>query len=176
MHKTLFSFVLLWVCAGSVMAGQQGSPKASTATDISPTAIRHDLERRHVISNHDTSANDIVSALASYDFQTRNGSNLNSNGEETKQALADLNKSLAVKKLQSRVRVSTHESGARIWYQLIGSGQPTAFGGMTNNATEDLPIGIYLIWSERQGRKTSVAIPFRVINPQFSIDIEEQKQ
>lgn len=176
MRKTLPSFTLLMICAGSIMAGQQLTTKAYRATDISPAAIRHDLQKRHVIGNHDTAANEIVSALASYDFQTNNGSNLNSNDEETKRALANLNKSLATKRLQSHVTALTREAGARVWYQLIGSGQPSPFGGMTNNATEDLPIGIYLVWSERQGHKTSISVPFRIISPQCSIDIEEQKQ
>ena len=176
MRKTLPSFILLMLCVSSIMAGQKVTSKVSQATDISSAAIRRDLQKRHVIGKQDTEANEIVSALASYDFQTSNGANLNSNDEETKRALANLNKSLATKKLQSRVTVLTRVAGARIWYQLIGSGQPSPFGRMTNDATEDLPIGIYLVWSERQGRKTSVSVPFRIISPQCSIDIEEQQQ
>jgi hypothetical protein len=115
-------------------------------------------------------------AYISYEFEAGQGKNLNSNQEDISKALEKLNTGLAETALSSHVKVRTPRPGARVWYTLVGSGGKHPFNQLTNNSEDDLPIGIYFIWSEREGKVTSSKqIPFRIIQAAISVDLEETR-
>jgi hypothetical protein len=73
----------------------------------------------------------------------------------------------------SRVRVSTEIPGARIKYRLIGRGLITTSPELTNDVFEEMPIGYYKFWSERDGFRTGVLDIVRVVDEEFEVVITE---
>lgn len=158
----------------SQVASLQTQRVMPTASDISPQTMLKELRKRGIDPLSSDAPHNLRVAYISYEFQAGQGKNLNSNQEEISKALQQLNEGLSGTSLFSQVRVRTKAPGARVWYALVGSGSAHPFSQLTNDSDDKLPIGIYFVWSERAGKVTSSKlIPFRIIEAQTSVDIEE---
>src|SRR4030095_10524829 len=76
--------------------------------------------------------------------------------------------------LRSQVRIRTTAPGARVVFRLIGRTVAQRMTRLTNDAIEEMPIGLYQIWSERNGMATSSTSDiFRIIRRNVEVDLEE---
>jgi len=73
----------------------------------------------------------------------------------TLEQLATLAKSLANTGLTSSVNFETDQEGATVKYRLIGDSQATTTNRPTKHAKATVPIGLYHVWTERDGKATS---------------------
>jgi hypothetical protein len=171
----LFSVGALLFIMPLVSSAKEIRQPEKKKADLSSTVIRRELQERGLDLSLKSGSQSLNDALVQYDFQA-GGANLNSNSEEILKAIKELNSNLGKTALLSHVTVQTTRPGARIYYQLIGREDAHAIGQLTNHADDDLPIGLYFIWAERDGSATSSkVIPFRVIKEVEPIDIEEKK-
>src|SRR5262249_15978898 len=135
-----------------------------------------ELNARGLNLSEATTPEGLREAFTEYDFQAR-GSGLNSNKKELWDAAKSLSTALSQTSLQSHVSVRTQKPGARVWYSLIGRDKPTPFNQLTNDTADDMPIGLYYIWAERDGKPTSSKeIVFRIIQKKVPVDVVEVGQ
>lgn len=73
----------------------------------------------------------------------------------TPEQLVGLAKSLANTGLTSSVTFATDQAGATVKYRLIGDPKPASTDRPTKHAKATVPIGLYHVWTERDGRATS---------------------
>lgn len=132
--------------------------------DISAGKIYADLKERGVDVVVGAPVN-IRRAYARYDTALGNGHGLNTGSADATKSAAALNSAFGQLKLTSDVRVRTANVGARIRYKLVGADQIGALPQLSNSAEDNLAIGIYMIWSERESVQTSVPTAFRIIAP-----------
>lgn len=83
-----------------------------------------------------------------------------------------------IRRVVSSVEVKTKRAGANVKYLSLGDkvagSSPTTFKGVTT-AEEDLVIGVYYLWTEREGKSTSDrSSRYVVINPREKIEIVER--
>jgi hypothetical protein len=83
-----------------------------------------------------------------------------------------------IRRVVSSVEVKTKRAGANVKFMSLGEkiagGSPTTFKGVTT-AKEDLVIGVYYLWTEREGKSTSdKSSRYVVINPTEIIEIVER--
>jgi hypothetical protein len=148
----------------------------SDPSDLSPAALREELRLRGVDLSAASKPGGLRDALVEYDFVAGKGTNLNSDNEEVLKAIQDLNLGLKQISLQSHVSVHTKEPGARVVYRLIGGGDSLQLNELTNHAEDDIPVGLYFVWAERNGHVTSPkTAKFKIIQTRTSIDLEESK-
>lgn len=145
---------------------------ASRLDDLSATAISDDLKERNI--DPLLGSDDLRRAFIRYNLAVGGTFYLNQNSEDAAKSARALNTAMGELKLTSNVQVSTTKPGARIRYRLIGETEVGAFPQLSNSAQDDLRIGIYLIWAERNGTATSTPMQQRIIKPQFSIVLEEK--
>jgi hypothetical protein len=164
--------------AGRGIAVFRANKSSSTGLlDISSDTVRKELRKRGVDATSTATLTGLKDALVQYDFQVGNGNNLNSNSEEVVKAIKDLNASLFQTSLQCHIKIRTKSAGARIWYRLIGRDDAHQFNQLTNGTEDDIPIGIYSIWSERHDTPTSSKTAvFRIIQVKTVVDLEELGQ
>lgn len=144
-----------------------------SASDLSSRVILSELKGRGLNPSKATTPRNLRDAFTQYDFEAR-GSGLNPNNKEFLDAAKTLSVDLSETSLQSHVIVRTQTPGARIWYRLIGGETVSPFNQLTNNTADDITIGLYYIWAERDGKPTSSKeIIFRVIKEQVAIDLVE---
>ena len=146
-------------------------------SDLSSKAIRTELKARGFDPSSASTPSALRDDFTEYDFQAR-GSGLNPNKKAFLEAAKNLSISLSETSLQSHVTVRTQRSGARVWYRLIGRDISLPFNQITNNTEgEDLSIGLYYVWAERDGKATSSKeIIFRIIQTKVPIDLVEVTQ
>jgi hypothetical protein len=83
-----------------------------------------------------------------------------------------------IRRVVSNVEVKTKKAGANVKYLSLGEkisgSSPLTFKGITT-AKEDLVIGVYYLWTERDGKSTSdKSSRYVVINPTEKIEIVER--
>lgn len=158
-------------------AQEVGPSEAELATarldDLSSSAIYAELKARG-INPLVGSSQTLRQAFVRYDSALGGGHNLNNDSENIASSAKSLNAALGQMNLFSDVLVRTAEPGARIRYSLVGESKVDALPQLSNLARDDLAIGIYNIWSERGGTATSTPIPFRIIKPHITLDLEEK--
>ena len=153
---------------------QTKAPPRSDPSDLSPGAVREELKVRGVDLSAASTPRALRDASVEYDFVAGKGQNLNSDHEQVLKAIKDLNMGFKQTSLQSHVAVHTKKPGARVMYRLIGGGDSLQFNQLTNNTEDDVPIGLYFVWAERNGHPTSPKTsPFKLIKARISIDLEE---
>jgi hypothetical protein len=146
------------------------------ASDLSSKIIRSELKARGLDPAKKTTPRKLRDAFTEYDFHA-NGSGLNPSNKEFIDAAKNLSADLGETSLQSHVTVHTKTPGARVYYRLIGKETNTPFNQLTNDAADDITIGLYYIWAERDGKPTSSKeIIFRVIKEQATVDLVESIQ
>ena len=156
--------------------GREKTVASAPATEVTAEAIRVELKARGLSSSEAATPEGLRNAFTEYDFQAR-GSGLNSNKKELWEAAKNLSAALSQTTLQSHVTVRTQKSGARVWYRLIGRDTPTPFNQLTNDTADDVSIGLYYIWAERDGKATSSKeIVFRIIQKKVPVDLVEVAQ
>jgi hypothetical protein len=143
--------------------------------DLSPMVIYAELKERGVDAVLGA-PQEVRRAYAQYDTVFGNGHNLNTGTADAAKSATALNNALSQLNLASDVQVRTANPGARIRYRLVGADQIGALPQLSNSAEDNLAIGIYLIWAERANAQTSVPIPFRIVKPRITVDLEEKAQ
>jgi hypothetical protein len=83
-----------------------------------------------------------------------------------------------IRRVVSNVEVKTEKAGANVEYLSLGEkvsgSSPSTFKGITT-ANEDLVIGVYYLWTERNGKSTSDrSSRYVVINPIEKVEIVER--
>ena len=97
--------------------------------------------------------------------------------QPTDEQLADLSNSLARTTLTSSVVVATDESGAIVKCRLFGQPQAVLTLDQATRAEATVPIGLYNIWTERDGKATSPTdVWFHVIREEERIKIYETRE
>jgi hypothetical protein len=168
--------VRLALVIGLVPASAFQAKRASSA-DLSPRTIRAELTARGLNLSKPSTPTALRDALVVYDYQAGNGVNLNSNTDEVLKAIKGLNEELGQTSLQSHVTVRTKNSGARVWYRLIGREDSHPFNQLTNHSEDDISIGLYFVWAERNGNPTSPkTLPFRIIKAREAVELEESNR
>jgi hypothetical protein len=176
----LVVIALVFVIAPTISVAQrrqvQKVPKQRTsvsASDLSSRVILSELKGRGLNPSKATTPQKLRDAFTQYDFEAR-GSGLNPNNKEFLEAAQNLSVDLSETSLQSHVTVRTKAPGARVWYRLIGGETDSPFNQLTNDTADDITIGLYYIWAERDGKPTSSKqLIFRVIKEQVPIDLVE---
>jgi hypothetical protein len=142
--------------------------------ELSPTLVQEELKSRGVNVLDRSQAGAVTDDFVKYHFLAGDSTNLVSESPSALKAAQKLADSLGGTGLRSKVVVKTKTAGARIHYQLIGRNEDTPSARLTNDTEDEIPIGFYFIWADRQGHPTSPKVDiFRVVKPQIVIDIEE---
>jgi phosphate transport system substrate-binding protein len=95
----------------------------------------------------------------------------------TDEQLADLSNGLARTKLTSSVMVATDESGGIVKCRLFGQPKSALTLDQATGAEATIPIGLYTIWTERDGKATSPTDAwFHVVREQERIKIYETRE
>lgn len=144
----------------------------NSPSDTSPNAVYLDLRDRGLdpLLGSDQA---LRLAFIQYDTAMGDASNLNPEFEDAQAAASALNTELAKTTHNSFVRIRTEFPGARIRYRLIGKANLNSMPQLTNSTGRPLRIGLYSIWAERNGERTSTPMVFRVTSERTDIDIEE---
>lgn len=74
--------------------------------------------------------------------------------------------------IDSRVTFKTSKPGAVVRYRLFASNETERLGKKTDT-TQDIPIGIYWVWAERDGHETSRKEAWRIVEEVKTIEIDE---
>jgi hypothetical protein len=147
--------------------------RSAPASDLSSSVIKAELKARGLNPSAVSTSAALREDFTEYHFQG-GGKGLNPNNRELWEAAQSLSLTLSQTSLQSHVTIRTQTPGARVWYRLIGRDTSVPFNQITNDTAEDLSIGLYYVWAERNGKATSSKdIVFRIIQKNVPIDLVE---
>ena len=157
-------------------AASFAGPSAKSLSDISPAAVGADLQSRGIDLSNGRGPQSLRDAMIAYSFVAGNGANLSANNGEILSTILKLNAAFGQTALESHVSVQTGTTGARIHYQLIGRDDTRQMNELTNRAEDDISIGLYYVWAERNGHPTSPKdAVFRIIQARTTLQLEEHK-
>ena len=165
-------------CAGVVSAlvttGAQSTPAQIRANQLAAESVYHELKERGLDPLGGASSPALTSAYI--DYHAAVGDSLTLLGSPGAVSSAEaLSSKLSETALRSRVRIRTTMPGARVLFRLIGRTAAQRMTQLTNDAFEEMPIGLYQIWSECNGVATSsTSDVFRIIRRQVEVDLVEQ--
>lgn len=125
---------------GCSMSEPRGAPPVNPGSDAEAQALSRLTHRAPSAA----AASQLQEAVDRY---TRSG--------RTVRDMAVLNTQLAATGLTSRVTVSSKPSGATVKFRLVGLSEVRTGNSLTNETKEILPIGIYHVWTEVNGKPTS---------------------
>lgn len=148
-------------------------PEGLPFEDVSSATLLSELGMRGLDPLSDSAPAAIRDAFVEYDFSIGGGHNLAENPASLKSA-ERLSVALAASSLQATVRVRTALPGARVRFRLVGRTLEQMFPRLTNDSEDQLPIGLYYIWAERNNVATSSRKGiFRIVQSHLTIDLEE---
>jgi len=158
----------------SAKTSELASKNRVSPNELSPALVNQELKERGVDVLDPTRAAPLKDAFVKYDYLAGDSTNLVSESPSVFKAAKQLAKTLGDTGLRSKVKVITKTAGARVHFQLIGLQNDTVSSRLTNNTDDELPIGFYHIWTERQGVRTSSKTNiFRILKAEAIVDIEE---
>jgi hypothetical protein len=157
-----------------VTTGAQSTPARISANQLAAESVYQELKERGLDPLSAASPSEIRSAFI--DYHAALGDSLTLLGSPGAVSSAEeLSAKLSATALRSQVRIRTTMAGARVLFRLIGRSATQRMPQLTNDAFEDMPIGLYQIWSERNGIATSsTSDVFRIIRRQVEVDLVEQ--
>jgi hypothetical protein len=139
-----------------------------------PSLVQEELKARGVNVLDHSKAGAVTDDFVRYHFLSGDSSNLVSESPSVMKAAEKLAASLTGTGLRSKVVVRTKQDGARIHFQLIGRKEDISSSRLTNDSEDEIPIGFYFIWGDRQGHPTSSKTDiFRIVSSKITVDIEE---
>ena len=156
---------------------QSPATQEVSVSDVSANVIYTELKERGIDPVGQGAKADLTDAFIDYHYRSDGKAlNLQATQPEIQKSAEVLSVAIGGTSLRSRVTVKTKTAGARVRYRLIGRQSVNAFSQLTNEASEPLTIGLYNIWSERNGTATSSQTEvFRIIRPELVVDVEERQ-
>ena len=170
--------VIAIACAGVmtalVTAGAQSTSARIRANQLAAESVYQELKERGLDPLSAASPSEVTSAYI--DYHATVGDSLTLLGSPGAVSSAEeLSAKLSATALRSQVRIRTTLPGARVLFRLIGRSAAQRMPQLTNDAFEEMPIGLYQIWLERNGVATSsTSDVFRIIRRQVEVDLVEQ--
>ncbi len=148
----------------------------STTYGGKPKDYEIDLDELREQTFYDIKAELVARDGLSESFTAAARNYLDGDPNERLRALEEIAAVLADSNLKSEISCLTDVPGATIKYKLIALDTVLTAKQRTNRISEEVPIGLYNIWSERNSEATSSRRKvYRIIKPEVELDIEETR-
>jgi hypothetical protein len=180
-YFVLCLMIALAIFSGALIRADQGDavsrePSTQTLADLDPNQIYLEAKERGVdLLSRKTDRHLREAFVTLHAAADESGSQLVSEDKPWTKAAREVSSGLSQTKLVSTMMVRTITPGAQIKYKLIGDSRELTAGRLTNSTSEQVVIGLYHVWAERNGHpSSSEEVIYRVIRPEVIIDLAEQ--